>query len=116
MPTEIFATFGMLVLMALVFAGAYWLRDFWPGIIKGTGRARQKHSHFRACHGGKRQLTDAGKSEPESLSFGSQCKQITLLETFPADEILNTEEQPPAMISFGDMLKKFREKGSSTND
>ena len=36
MPTEIFATFGMLVLMALVFAGAYWASRFLARHYQGT--------------------------------------------------------------------------------
>ena len=116
MPTEIFATFGMLVLMALVFAGAYWASRFLARHYQGTaGHAKSIRILERAMVGRDSSLMLVKVNQKVCL-LGVSAKQITLLETFPADEILNTEEQPPAMISFGDMLKKFREKGSSTND
>lgn len=116
MPTEIFATFGMFVLMILVFAGAYWASRFLARRYQGTAGHTKNIRVLERVAVGRDSALLLVKVNQKVCFLGVSAKQITLLETFSADEILNIDEQPPAMISFGDMLKKFREKGSSTND
>lgn len=115
MPVEVFATFGMIVLMGLVFVGAYWASRFLARRYQGAaGRTKNIHILERVVIGRDSALLLVKVNKKVCL-LGVSAKQVTLLESFSADELDITGEQPP-MINFGDMLKKFREKGSSTND
>lgn len=116
MPVEILATFGMIVLMGLVFAGAYWASRFLARRYQGTaGRMKNIHILERVMIGRDSALLLVKVNQKVCL-LGVSAKQVTLLESFSADELDDTPEQQPPMISFSDMLKKFREKGSSTHD
>lgn len=116
MPVEILATFGMIVLMGLVFAGAYWASRFLARRYQGTaGRTKNIHILERVMISRDSALLLVRVNQKVCL-LGISSKQVTMLESFSAEEFENTAEQQPPMISFSDMLKKFQKKGSSTND
>lgn len=114
---ELMTTIGMLVLMFLVFIGAYWASRF---------LAQRYHSGTAGCKNMRiLERMPLGKDSwlimvqvcDHICLLGATGKEIRLIDRFDVSELT---EQPAAGLgmspAFSDILKKIREKGSGGHE
>ncbi len=107
---DIFATVGMLVLMVLVFVGAYYAsRILAQHYQSGAGRSGNIKILERTAVGQNAWLVLVQAGEQIHL-LGVTQKQITCLSTFPKDEIEGLPQNDLPKVNFKEIFLKFREK------
>lgn len=107
---DIFATVGMLVLMVLVFVGAYYAsRILAQHYQSGVGRSGNVKILERTTIGQNAWLVLVQVGGQVHL-LGVTQKQITCLSTFPEDEIESLPQKDLPAVNFKEILRKFREK------
>ena len=111
----IFSMLGMLVLMAAVLFGAYWvskqvgkgyqLQNTLPGKIEILGRSMI----------GKDQCLLLVKSAGKVFLLGATAQNITLISEVDPNELPATPSVPPATPDFLSVFKGVLKKGTSSN-
>ncbi len=109
------ATAGMLVVMVLVFVGAYWasriLAQHYQG---GGGRSGNIKILERTAVGQGSWLVLAQVGKQIHL-LGVTAKEIRCLATFPQEDIATIEPKSMSPISFQEILHSFKQGGGSSN-
>lgn len=112
---DIFATVGMLVVMVLVFVGAYYAsRMLAQHYQSGGGRSGNVKILERTAIGQNTWLVLVQVRGQVHL-LGVTQKQITCLSTFPEDKIESLPQQDLPTVNFKEILRKFREKEGDTH-
>lgn len=113
---EILTSVGMLVLMVLVFVGAYWASRFLAARYQGTsGRpgAMRVLEHVPLGKDSKLALVQVQNT---IYLLGVGAEQITLLDSFPAEDWKAAPQPDSAIPSFRDVLRTMREKGGGKHE
>lgn len=116
MGSEVFATVGMLVVMVLVFVGAYWASKILAQHYQsGIGCSGNIKILERTAMGQNSWLVLVQVGKQVQL-LGVTAKQITHLATFPQEEIQMPVGKELPVVSFKEILRNFREKGGDSGD
>lgn len=105
---------GTLVLMVLVFAGAYWASRLLAARYQGGPGGRGSLRVLEQTPLGKDSKLALVQVEDKVYFLGVAAQSITVLDTRPAPEQPAPEAAPAP--SFRDVLRSMREKGGGTHE